>query len=70
LPLYAKRRLIWHGEGKSTLGMLEGDGITPCGYPVWVVTGVTQYTTCMCGTAGWGECDVLCGRGVNATTRK
>ncbi len=34
------------------LGMLEGVGSTPCGNPNWVVTGMTQSTTCIGGCAG------------------
>jgi hypothetical protein len=36
----------------SHLGRLEGVGRSHCGKPVWVVTGVIQSTTCMCGTTG------------------
>jgi len=50
LRIFKRATVDWMRD--SRLGMLEGVGITPCGNPDWVVTGVAQYTTCMCGTAG------------------
>jgi hypothetical protein len=34
------------------LGILEGVRRSHSGNPVWVMTGVTHSTTCMCGTTG------------------